>query len=62
MRRRLVALGTLVAGGVAGLAVLRRRDARRERVDLFYEDGSHVTLIDGEAEPFLEIARSAFEA
>jgi hypothetical protein len=56
MRRRLVLL--LAGGAVAGLALFRRSGALPERVDLFYEDGSHVTLLDGDAKPLLEIARS----
>jgi hypothetical protein len=63
MRPRLVALGALLAGVFAGLAFLRWTAAgRRERVDLFYEDGSLVTLVDDEAEPLLDIARSALDA
>jgi hypothetical protein len=61
--RRLVALGALLAGAVAGLAFFRRRGtARGERVDLFYEDGSVTTLADDDAQPLLEIARSALAA
>jgi hypothetical protein len=62
MRRRLVALAAL-AGAVAGLAfVLRTSGRRRERVELFYEDGSLVTLVDDDATPFLDVARSALDA
>jgi hypothetical protein len=48
---------------VAGLLYLRRRrEARRERVHLHFDDGSAVTLTSGapEAEPLLAIARQAF--
>jgi hypothetical protein len=40
--RRLLALLVLVAGPVVLLA--RRRTSRRERVHLFYDDGSVVTV------------------
>ena len=52
----LVAVGTL-----AGAIVYRRRFARREeRVDVYFEDGSMVSLDDGPlAERLLEIARAA---
>jgi hypothetical protein len=63
MRRRLVALGALLTGVSAGLAFLRRTaNRRRERVDLFYENGSLVTLVDDEAVELLDIARSALDA
>ena len=55
MRRRLVAAGALLAG----LAVVRRRTGPEPRVDLFYDDGSALTLTGDEAKPLLEIARSA---
>ncbi len=60
MRRKLVALGAVVGAALAGFAIVRRlRDAKRERVDLYYEDGSLVTLVDAEAEPLLAVARTA---
>jgi hypothetical protein len=63
MRRRLVALGALLGGIVAGLAIFRRaRGGPRERVDLYFEDGSLVTLDDYEAEPLLDLARIALQA
>jgi hypothetical protein len=57
--RRPVAL--LVVLGGALLYLVRRRDARRERVHLYYDDGSMVTLERGgpEAERLLGIARAA---
>jgi hypothetical protein len=57
--RRLLALLLLVGGPLLYLA--RRRDARRERVHLYYDDGSMVTLEHGgsEAERLLGIARAA---
>jgi hypothetical protein len=58
MRRPLALL--LVLGGWL-LYLLRRRDRRRERVHLHYDDGSTVTLERGapEAERLLELARAA---
>ena len=54
------------AAGLLLLAVVplylrRRREARRERVHLHFDDGSAVTLTSGarEAEPLLAIARRA---
>jgi hypothetical protein len=57
--RRLVAL-LLVAGGSL-LFLARRREARRERVHLYYDDGSMVTLEHGgpDAERLLALARTA---
>jgi hypothetical protein len=57
--RRLLLLLLLVAGPVLYLS--RRRDERRERVHLYYDDGSTITLERGapEAEQLLAVARSA---
>jgi len=57
--RRLLALLLFVAGPLLYLA--RRRAGRRDRVHLYYDDGSMVTLEHGapEAEPLLAIARAA---
>jgi hypothetical protein len=57
--RRLLALLLLVGGPLLYLA--RRREERRERVHLYYDDGSMVTLEHGapEAERLLAIARAA---
>jgi hypothetical protein len=63
MRRRLVAVGALVAGALAGVALFHRREgARWERVNLFYDDGSLETLAGEEAKPLLDVARSALDA
>ena len=56
--RRLLAL----VGFVGGLLYLtRRRDGRRERVHLYYDDGSMVTVERGrpEAERLLTLAHQA---
>ena len=57
--RRLLALLLFVGGPV--LYLWRRRDERRERVQLYYGDGSMVTLERGAsgAEQLLAVARSA---
>ena len=57
--RRLLALLLLVVGPVLYLS--RRREERRERVHLYYDDGSMVTLERGapEAEQLLSVARGA---
>ena len=63
--RKLVALGALVAGWAVGIALLRRTaGSRRERVDLYYEDGSMQSISEGapEAARLLPLARSALSA
>jgi hypothetical protein len=63
--RKLIALAALVAGWAVGIALLRRTaGARRERVDLYYEDGSMQSISDGapEAVRLLPLARSALSA
>lgn len=47
MRRSSAAVLGAVAGLLAGAAFLRRRAAPGERVDLYFEDGSMVSLTDG---------------
>jgi hypothetical protein len=58
--RRSAALVLGVLGGVlAGAAFVRRQAADRERVDLYFEDGSMLSLTDGSpgAERLLPLAR-----
>jgi hypothetical protein len=65
MRRRLVVLAGIVTGVLAGVAWARRTGARRrERVDLYYADGSMVSLGDGspDAERLLSLGRDALNA
>jgi hypothetical protein len=65
MGRRLVVLAGLATGALAGLAFIRRgASRRRERVDLYYADGSMVSLADGspEAERLLALGRDALRA
>ena len=57
--RRLLALAVLIGGPL--LYFMRRRDERRERVNLYYDDGSMVTLERGlpGSERLLELARAS---
>ena len=57
--RKLLALVVLVLGPL--LYFSRRRDERRERVNLYYDDGSMVTLERGMpgSERLLELARAS---
>ena len=55
----------LAAGSVAGSVLLRRRAARRrERVDLYFEDGSMVSLVEGSpgSDALLPLAREILRA
>ncbi len=58
--------GFLVAAGSVLAAVLFRRRAarRRERVDLYFDDGSMVSLTEGspDAERLLPLAREAIRS
>jgi class 3 adenylate cyclase len=63
--RRLFAVGGLVAGALAVVAYLRRgASRRRERVDLYYGDGSMVSLADAspDAERLLSLGRETLRA
>jgi hypothetical protein len=65
MRRRLVMIAGLATGALVGLAYLRRgASRRRERVDLYYADGSMISLADGspEGERLLALGRDALRA
>ncbi len=57
--RRLLGFALLVLGPVLWLA--RRRDEHRERVNLYYDDGSMITLEHGlpGSERLLGLARDA---
>ena len=58
--RRLLGLAGLAGIGLAAAAYVRRTAGhRRERVDLYYEDGSMISLGDGapDAERLLPLAR-----
>jgi hypothetical protein len=56
--RRLLALVAAIGGA---LLLFRRREATRERISLYYDDGSMVTLERGApgSERVLELARAA---
>jgi hypothetical protein len=56
--RKLLGLAVLIAGP---LYLTRRRDAGRERVHVYFDDGSAVTLADDapDAQPLLARARRA---
>jgi hypothetical protein len=59
-RRRVLTGFLLTVGSLAGTVFYRRRAARRrERVDVYYEDGSMVSLAEGspEAATVLPLAR-----
>jgi len=60
VRRKLLAVVALLGGAFAGFALFRRAGGgRHERVDLYYEDGSLVTLNESEGAQLLALARSA---
>jgi hypothetical protein len=59
MRRSSAAILGIVGGMVAGAAFIRRQAAQRERVDLYYADGSMLSLTSGApgADRLLPLAR-----
>ena len=65
MKRSLLSVAGLAAGALAAAAFLRRgATRRRERVDLYFADGSMVSLADGsaDAERLLQLGRRALNA
>ena len=63
MRRRLFALAGFASGALAGTAAYRRwLGGTRERLDLYFDDGSFVTFEAGsaEGERLLPLARQVF--
>lgn len=65
MKRRLLGLLGFATGVLAGSVVLRRRfGKRRDRIDVYFDDGSMVSYADGSAEasPLLDAARDALNA
>ena len=63
MRLRSAALGLGAAAAATVLLQRRRREATREHVDVWLEDGSLVSLDPGPAaEPLLAAAREALAA
>jgi hypothetical protein len=64
-RRRLLTGFLLAVGSLAGTVFYRRRAARRrERVDVYFEDGSMVSLAEGspEAATVLPLAHRVLDA
>ena len=59
MRRSAAAVLGVVGGMLAGAAFIRRRSTQRERVDLYYEDGSMLSLSNGspDADQLIPLAR-----
>jgi hypothetical protein len=65
MKRRLLALFGFATGVLAGSVVLRRRfGKRRDRVEIYFDDGAMVSYADGSAEAsaLLDAARDALTA
>jgi hypothetical protein len=65
VKRKLLSLVGFGTGVFAGSVLYRRSTRRRrERVDVYFDDGSMVTFVDGspEAEKLLGIARDALGA
>jgi hypothetical protein len=58
MRRSAAALIGLIAGLLVAAAFIRRQTAQRDRADLYYEDGSMLSLSNGSpgAERLLPLA------
>ena len=63
MRRSRLLTGLALGGSIVGTAFWRRRAGRCERVDLYFEDGSTISLTDGspEASTILPLARRILE-
>jgi hypothetical protein len=59
MRRSAAAVLGVLGGMIAGAALIRRQTARREHADLYFEDGSMLSLTNGSpgAERLLPLAR-----
>ncbi|MGH2971063.1 MAG: hypothetical protein ACRDNM_17275 [Gaiellaceae bacterium] len=65
MKRKALGLFGFVTGLAAGSVLYRRTVARRrERIDVYFGDGSMITYDDGspEADALLPIARDALDA
>jgi hypothetical protein len=59
MRPRRLLTGVALVGSIAAAVLLRRRAQTRERVDVFFEDGSMISLAD--ASTILPLARRILE-
>jgi hypothetical protein len=66
MRRDVLTLAGFVGVGIAAGAAYEswRSNRRADRLDIYFDDGSFVTYVDGssEAEQLLPIARAVLEA
>ena len=65
MKRRLVALAGFASGALAGTVAYRRSfGRRRDRLDVYFADGSMVTFVEGspEADRLLPVARGLLAA
>ena len=65
MRRRILALAGLFGGGIAaGAAYEQWLPNRRDRLDVYFDDGSFVTYVEGstEADQLLPLARAVLAA
>jgi hypothetical protein len=63
MRPHRALAGLALAASLAGAVLVRRRARRRDRVEVYFEDGSTVSLDDGspEASTVLPLARRILE-
>jgi hypothetical protein len=65
VRRKSLAFASLALGWLIGFVLYRRTaGARRERIDLYFEDGSMLSLDDGSGafERLLPLARETLRA
>jgi hypothetical protein len=65
VKRRLLTVTGFVAGAFAGSLVYRRSlGRRRDRLDLYFEDGSMISLVEGspDADRLLPVARELLAA
>jgi hypothetical protein len=62
MPRRKVVAGLTLVGSIAGAILVRRRARRRDRIDVYFEDGSMISLGDGaDGATILPLARQILE-
>ena len=65
MRRKVLSVFGFASGIVAGSVIFRRSFAKpRDRVDIYFDDGSMVSFVEGspEAEKLIPVAREALAA
>jgi hypothetical protein len=63
MRRHRLLAGVALAASLAAAVLFRRRSRRRDRVEVYFDDGSTVSLDEGspEASTVLPLARRMLE-